>query len=566
MPKIKYFLYARKSSESEDRQVASIESQLDELTKLAKREGLEIVDVLTESQSAKAPGRSVFNKMIERINSGGTQGIICWKLDRLARNPVDGGQINWMLQQGVIKHIQTHERSYYPTDNVLMMSVELGMANQFIRDLTENTKRGLRAKLEKGWFPGTAPLGYLNNKFKERGEKDIIKDPERFNLVRKLWDILLGGQYSIQKIAEIGEKELGLKSKRMAKGLHKSKFYELFTNPFYYGCFKYAGVLYEGKHEAMISEDEFYRAQLILGNRSKTHMTHKFAFTGMIRCGECGSMITAEDKIKRTKSGSVHYYTYYHCTKRRVPNCSQKYIEKKELERQILEILGKIEIPPQFHGWIIKEINLEAEKESGDRNIVLRQQQKNYQNCIRKIDNLIEMRAGEEISQEEFLEKKVVLMKEKIRLQELLNDTDNRINNWISKAEGLFNFARDAKKRFENGTLEEKRVILSNLGSNLVLKDEKLAILIQKPLILVEEAAKEVKTIHKGLEPVQNGKIELNFDKIYSKNSLLGARRDSNAQPLRPQRSALPLSYGHRSAPGKNRTYISGLEGQRSIH
>jgi DNA invertase Pin-like site-specific DNA recombinase len=178
--KTKYFLYARKSSESEDRQVASIESQISELTKTAKENNFEIVEILSESQSAKAPGRPIFAKMIERIYKGEAQGIICWKLDRLARNPVDGGNISWMLQRGIIQHIQTHERDYYPTDNVLMMSVEFSMANQFILDLSQNTKRGLRTKAEKGWYPGPAPTGYLNSLSKRRGEKKIIKDPKRF--------------------------------------------------------------------------------------------------------------------------------------------------------------------------------------------------------------------------------------------------------------------------------------------------------------------------------------------------------------------------------------------------
>lgn len=127
--KIKYFLYARKSSEGEDRQVASVQSQIDVLTKMAKQEGFEIVDILSEAQSAKAPGRPIFNSMLMRIQQGEARGVICWKLDRLARNPVDGGNISWMLQQGLIQHIRTYERDYYPTDNVLMMSVEFGMAN-----------------------------------------------------------------------------------------------------------------------------------------------------------------------------------------------------------------------------------------------------------------------------------------------------------------------------------------------------------------------------------------------------------------------------------------------------
>lgn len=520
--KTNYFLYARKSSESEDRQVASIESQINELKKIAKREGLKIIEILSESQSAKAPGRPVFNKMIERINKGEVQGVICWKLDRLARNSIDGGSVSWMLQQGVIKHIQTHERSHYPTDNVLMMAVELGMANQFIRDLSENTKRGLYAKAEKGWFPGTAPLGYLNNKFKAKGEKDIIKDPEKFDLVRKMWDLLLAGNDSVQKICDIATNEWGLKADRANRGIRTNRLHEIFANPFYYGYFRYGGNLFKGKHKPMITQGEHEIAQVILGNKSKNHKPHQFAFTKLIRCGECGAMITAEEKVKRQKNGNVHFYTYYRCGKTLKPNCGQKTIRKEELKKQITDTLERIKIPPEFHQWIIKQLRLEAEKESKDRNKILVRQQRDYQNCVKKVDALIEMRMRDEITQEEFLNKKTELIKEKSRLQELLEDTDNRVNKWLIKAEDVFNFARDAKKKFETGTLEEKRLILTSLGSNLLLKDKILSISIEKPLILVEKAAKEVKTIYDRLEPLKEAQNKLNFDEIYSKSPLLG--------------------------------------------
>ena len=160
---MRYFLYARKSTDVEDKQVLSIEGQLTELRALAKSEALEIADEFVEKRTAKMPGRPVFNEMIKQIQKGEAEGIICWKLDRLARNPVDGGQISWMLQQNIIQHIRIHDKSYYPSDNVLMMSVEFGMANQFIRDLSTNVKRGLRAKVKRGEFPSSAPVGYLND-------------------------------------------------------------------------------------------------------------------------------------------------------------------------------------------------------------------------------------------------------------------------------------------------------------------------------------------------------------------------------------------------------------------
>jgi DNA invertase Pin-like site-specific DNA recombinase len=102
---VRYFLYARKSSENEDKQVASVPSQIEELKKLAQEMSLNIVEIFTEEKSAKAPGRPVFSQMIADIHKGGAEGILCWKLDRLARNPIDGGTISWMLQQSVIRHI-----------------------------------------------------------------------------------------------------------------------------------------------------------------------------------------------------------------------------------------------------------------------------------------------------------------------------------------------------------------------------------------------------------------------------------------------------------------------------
>jgi DNA invertase Pin-like site-specific DNA recombinase len=185
--KLTFFLYARKSSESEDRQIQSIEDQISRLKELASNLGISIKEILTESKTAKKPHcRPVFSGMLDRIEKGEAQGILCWQINRLSRNPVDSGTLGWMLQQGALKCIQTIDREYLPDDNVLLFNIETGQANQFIIDLRKNSRRGMEGKADRGWLPSRATLGYLNDKL----EHTIYEDPERFQLVRKMWDLL----------------------------------------------------------------------------------------------------------------------------------------------------------------------------------------------------------------------------------------------------------------------------------------------------------------------------------------------------------------------------------------
>src|SRR3989338_9096095 len=238
---MRYFLYARKSTDTEDKQVLSIEAQLSELRTLARRDGLDVVEEFVEKRSAKTPGRPVFEEMMRRVERGEAHGIVCWKIDRLSRNPADSGRISWLLQQSTIQKIITHDKAYFPHDNVLLMSVEFGMANQYIRDLSVNVKRGLRQKARMGIYPSSAPLGYLNDPY----TKTIAVDRRKAPFVRKAFELYAKNESRLEDIANFLFQH-GIKtgaprgwSKGGGRPLKKDQISFLLFNPFYYRHFKY---------------------------------------------------------------------------------------------------------------------------------------------------------------------------------------------------------------------------------------------------------------------------------------------------------------------------------------
>lgn len=473
----------------------SIAAQVEELKNLAQRRGFTISGVLTESQSAKSPGRPIFGQLLKRISRGEVQGILCWKLDRLARNPVDGGAVIWGMKQHEL-HIHTPTQTYSTAeDNTILMYIEFGMAQKYVDDLSQNVKRGNRMKLENGGLPGLAPQGYINDLVNHT----VVPDPERFHLVQRMWNLMLTGSYTVAQIARIANEDWGYRTRKLKRigggRLHMSCLYKIFSNPFYYGLIKRKvdGNLasFAGAHRPMVTEDEFQRVQHLLGRSDRPRpRKHRFPYIGLMRCGECSGTITAETHTKP----SGKRYVYYRCTKKIGP-CSQPYVPQSILEELIYQELKSISVSDDFRDWALKYVWAAHGRETEARTTMYKNQQEAYNTAQKKIDRLMDMHLQNLITAEEYRAKRETVQCDMASLKLKLADTEDRAKKWLELTEQAIFFANRAKKVFDEGNEEKRREIVMGLGSNFFLKDKKVQIELQEPFRLAKKAN------HKSQQP-----------------------------------------------------------------
>ncbi|MFA7309056.1 MAG: recombinase family protein [Patescibacteria group bacterium] len=343
----KYCLYARKSTESDERQALSIDSQIKEMMVLAQREGIEIIDILRESHSAKETGqRPVFNEMIAGIRNGTYNSILTWAPDRLSRNAGDLGSIVDMMDQKKIIEIRTYGQKFSNNPNEKFLLMILGSQAKLENDNKGvNVKRGLRTRCEMGMWPSRAPTGYLNNPNRMK-KCDPVLDPERAPVIREIFErVVYQGISGRQMYAWLKfEKDFRASS---GKHLSLSNIYTILNNHFYYGSFEYpkkSGNWYQGAHTPLISKELFDEAQKCLKERYNSAVTGKeFAFTRLLTCGKCGSGISANEKYKKLINGSFNKHIYYACTKSRDKSCSNS-INETNLISELIKIIDQIDM------------------------------------------------------------------------------------------------------------------------------------------------------------------------------------------------------------------------------
>jgi DNA invertase Pin-like site-specific DNA recombinase len=471
----KFFLYARKSTDVEDKQVLSIEAQLTELREYAKREGIEVSAEFVEKQSAKVPGRPIFNKLLNDIEKFGGS-ILAWHPDRLARNSVDGGRVIYLLDTGKLSSLK------FPTfwcdstsQGKFMLNMAFGQSKYYVDSLSENTKRGLRQKVRNGDFPSQAPVGYIN----DSRTKSIVVDKKKSRIIRLAFEKYVKGGERLEDIANFLAKN-GIAS-RSGKSMSKSRATFILSNPFYIGLFKYGGEHHEGRYEPIISKKLFDEAQEMLKLRGQPERKAKNEpqpFCGLISCASCGMMITGEHKFKRQKNGNVHEYTYYRCTKKRKDfHCPESAVREKEMDSQLSSLIKSVSLPKDW----AEELNRMALEEHGTSAQSLGACMKEKQEAISalavKLERLLNGYLEQDIEREVYRAEKAKLLLRKKSLEEEMASLSHTQNAWLEPFQNWLNVAQELDAIASDSDLFAKKVCAKEIfSSNLRLRGKVVAV------------------------------------------------------------------------------------------
>lgn len=420
---IRYCLYARKSTEQEDKQALSIESQVKEMQSLAEREGLEIVEIKREAHSSKEVGqRPVYNELINEIRQGKFNGILTWAPDRLSRNAGDLGSVVDLMDQGLLHEIRTYGQKFTNNPNEKFLLMILGSQAKLENDnKMVNVKRGLRARCEMGLWPSVPPTGYLSHS--DRNKKcEVVLDEQRADVIKQMYEKVAYDGWSGRKLFYWLKDDIRFRTKH-GKPLTLSNIYIILKSTFYYGEFEYpkgGGQWYKGVHDPIITKDLYLQVQdRITSDHVVRDQNKEFAFTRMITCGLCGSGVTADEKFKKLKDGTTNRYVYYGCTKFKDKNCPCGYVREEDLIEQLASVLDVVSLDE-----IGMKDRIKAEIESHNE----------FQESV----------LGKEI-------------KEKIKIKEI------DIRNY-------------AKHILRKRPMHEKRELLKHLRSKLVLKNKQLSL------------------------------------------------------------------------------------------
>ena len=395
--------------------------------------------------------------------------------DRLARNSVDGGRIIYLIDTGKLSALKFNTFWFEPTpQGKFMLSIAFSQSKYYVDSLSENTRRGLRQKARNGYYPGKVPIGYLN----DSRTKTIAVDKKISPLIVSCFSKYAKGNIQLKDLSSFLASKGIVTSKN--KNLRIDKTKKILTNTFYFGIFKYAGEVYEGRHDPIISKKLFDEVQEVLKTRNHQWQESKIQkvfkpFLGLLRCGECGMMITGDFKNKYYKRTDNHVsYCYYRCTKKnKSVKCSQAHIIEGNLDSQLTTLIKKYTLKKTWANQMLLKLKQEESDISQSCLDVISIKRKDLEQIDIKLKLLLDSYLDQIIDKDDFQNKKFELMSKKKTIEEQILSLKKNQGNWIEPMKTWIMEAQTVQQVAESADLQLKKLLSKKIfGSNLFLENK----------------------------------------------------------------------------------------------
>ena len=516
-------IFARVSSE-EQKKGASIDAQLKTVVDYCNNHKFKILDKFSIVESSTRGGRLKFYEMLEFVKSQKHKtAIVVNCVDRLQRGYKECVELDDLRKQGRIE-IHFYKEGFYlhrdsNSSDILRWDMGILSAKMYVGALRDNVLRSQEYKREAGQWQSCAPVGYLNISKTRTTSADIIIDEERAPKVKRLFEEYAKGGRTLQDITNLA-RTLGLSSKmcRVNKTISRAQVQNILKNTFYIGYFTQKGKVYKHPYPLFIDKELFQLVQDTMEGRkrapSKLYYGDKqYIFTGLVRCGCCGSLMTCETKVKDDK----HSYNYLKCNKLR-SKCSQKPINEAKILQKLEQELS---LPINISDTMLNNIKSEVKKQLKAENINTTNLKRDITIKLNELDeeakNLFRGYMKGKCDEKMYNELKTEIEMEKEKLQK---DMDRYLEIDAETDEILANIAEIAAnvgKFLKSPIISEKRDILKLILSDCKTEGKNIAFSIVKPF-------------NKLLKTPETDKW--------------CRRKESDFRPHPYQGCALPLSYG----------------------
>jgi site-specific DNA recombinase len=459
---MKAIIYCRVSTKEQEDSGYSLPAQEKLLTDYSKKKDFEIAKIFSVSESASGKSmRKNFAEMLNYATKNSISVLVFEKVDRVTRNFKECVLIDEWINQNEERQIHLvknglviHKDS--KSQDVLIWDMNVVIAKNQIRNLSEEVKKGQKEKIASGWYPSAPPLGYTS--IGEKGRRKHILDKVKAPLIAKVFELYATGVYSTEKVADLMVKK-GLRSKN-GKELNKRRIYEILTNPYYTGWFKWNGRLYKGNQEAIISKELFDKVQSILTGRGIPHISKKdFTYKGVIKCKQCGRLVSWEEHKK-------HWYG--HCNYDKSGCSDRDWIREKVVDDKIAEVIEQLTLSnPRITEWVKASLLESHQDEMALRESKQKELESSYEIVNRKLDKLYDDRLGGFIQEDTYQKKFEELSNEKSYILNEIEQLSNKADDYKQKGIGIFNFSQSLKDKYHKKQPNDKKILLKKLCSNI---------------------------------------------------------------------------------------------------